>query len=264
MMTQSPSQEDQIHYAMTLRNADTGWDEATRRDYFAWFNEVAGARGGMSFGGFLKNIKNDALQRVDDATKTKLADVLTPPPADDVAGDDARELVEDWTVQSLEKRLAEVAGSPNFENGKQVFAGAQCYKCHRMGVRGGILGPDLTSAGGKYGVHDLLVSILEPSKEISDQYGSTQFMTDDGRLVVGRVINMSGQDLRIMTDMLDPSKLTTVKRDEIEQTKPSESSMMPEGLLDTYTAEEVRDLIAYLRAGGRENHPIYNKPLAAR
>ncbi|MEM9826559.1 MAG: L-sorbosone dehydrogenase [Planctomycetota bacterium] len=260
----SPSQEDQIHFAMTLRKAKTGWTDAARRDYFKWFQDIATARGGMSFGGFLDNIKKVALKPLDDATKQQLADVLAAPKIVEDTSLESRPLIQDWTVASLETAIGKVDGEPDFERGKKVFAGAACYKCHRMGLRGGILGPDLTSAGGKYGEHDLLVSIIEPSKEISDQYGATQFMTDDGEIVSGRVVNMNGDSIRVMTNMLEPSKLKGLKRDAIEDTRPSKSSMMPDGLLDTYTAAEVRDLIAYLRAGGNENHPIYRKPIAKR
>jgi putative heme-binding domain-containing protein len=133
-----------------------------------------------------------------------------------------------------------------------------------MGVQGGILGPDLTSAGGRFTVKDLLVSIIEPNKEISDQYGATQFLTDDGRIVVGRVVNMSGNNLKVMTNMLDPSQLTTVGRDTVEATRPATTSMMPAGLLDTFEPNEIADLIAYLRAGGRASHPIFRKSVAGK
>ena len=133
-----------------------------------------------------------------------------------------------------------------------------------MGVQGGILGPDLTGAGGRYNIPDLLSSIIEPSKVISDQYGATQFLTDDGRAIVGRVVNMRGNELRVMTNMLDPSSQTVVKRDTVEATAPSKTSMMPAGLLDTFTAEEIVDLVAYLRSGGNRAHPIYKGTVAAK
>ena len=112
---------------------------------------------------------------------------------------------------------------PNFQQGKNVFAAAQCYKCHRIGVQGGILGPDLTGAGGRFNVRDLLISMIEPDKVISDQYGSTQFLTDDGRVIVGRIVNMSKDEMRVMTNMLDPSSLALVKRGEVETTQPSKA-----------------------------------------
>jgi hypothetical protein len=264
-MNASPSQENQIHYAMTLREATRGWNAELRRQYFHWFNAIQSARGGMSFGGFIENIKKAALQRVPEEVKHNLADVINPPKAEaPQAVAEARPLVKEWKLEDLLPAVANNDRAADFQSGKEVFAAAQCYKCHRMGVQGGILGPDLTSAGGRFSAKDLLVSIIEPSKEISDQYGATQFLTDDGRIVVGRVVNMSGNDLKVMTNMLDPSQQAVVHRDSVEVTRPATTSMMPTGLLDTFEPNEIADLIAYLRAGGRASHPIFNKSVAGK
>ncbi len=262
-LTVSPSQENQIHYAMTLRNATEGWNPQLRRDYFQWFNDIRSARGGMSFGGFIDNIKKAALEGLPDRAKQRLADVINPPvdPAETESAPQ-RPLVKEWTVDDLVEFVANEDRPANFEQGQQIFAAAQCYKCHRMGVQGGILGPDLTAAGGRFNVKDLLISIIQPDKEISDQYGATQFLTDDGRVVVGRVVNMNGNALRVMTNMLDPSQLVDVNRESVEATRPSTTSMMPSGLLNTFTPEEIADLVAYLRAGGRSSHPIYKRSVA--
>ncbi len=263
-MERSPSQENQIHYAMTLRGAKKGWNPKLHRQYFQWFNDIQGARGGMSFGGFIENIKKAALERVPEPVQKKLAKVINSPPVQSPQESlESRPLVQKWTVEDLIGAVTDTGHVPDFDRGKEVFAAAQCYKCHRMGVQGGILGPDLTAAGGRFNSKDLLVSIVEPNKEISDQYGATQFLTDDGRIVVGRIVNMSGDELRVMTNMLDPSELASVKRDTVEETRPATSSMMPSGLLDTFNKEEIADLISYLRAGGRANHPIYNKSVAS-
>ena len=258
----SPSQENQIHYAMTLRDAPSGWNRDLHRDYFTWFHEMQTARGGMSFGGFIQNIKKAALKRVDAETKQELASVINPPPQETVQAK-PRPVVKQWKVDDLLAAVTNEDYVPKFERGKEVFAAAQCYKCHRMGLQGGILGPDLTAAGGRFSPKDLLVSIIEPNKVISDQYGATQFLTVDGRVVVGRVVNMNGKQLRVMTNMLDPSQLATVMRDEVESTRPARNSMMPAGLLDTFTEEEIADLSAYLRAGGNRAHPIYKQSVAS-
>ena len=264
-MQTSPSQENQIHYAMTLRGVKTGWNQKLREQYFQWFNDIQSAKGGMSFGGFIENIKKAALDHLSEAERTQLATILEAKPAADDAtasGDVKRELVKQWTTDELAELIDNSKRKPNFDQGKSVFAAAQCYKCHRMGVQGGILGPDLTAAGGRFSTKDLIVSMVEPSKEVSDQYGATQFLTDDGRVVIGRVVNMSGTKLRVMTNMLDPSSLSEVNREAIEATRPAKASMMPSGLLDTFNAEEIADLIAYLRAGGRQDHPIFQKVIA--
>jgi hypothetical protein len=261
----SPSQESQIHYAMALRAAKEGWNMDLRRKYLAWFNEMATARGGMSFGGFLDNIKKVTVDGLSDADKKSLADVLAKPKqSSEPAAGPPRDFVKEWKVEDLVDVVSDETRRPNFENGKAMFAAATCYKCHRMGLQGGILGPDLTSAGGKFSPHDMLVSIIEPSKVISDQYGSTQFLTEDGDIITGRVINMHGKVLNVMTNMLDPSSLAQVDRESVIQTRESQVSMMPNGLLDTLTAEEIADLVAYLRAGGNAQHAIYTQPVATR
>lgn len=261
-MTASPSQESQIHYAMTLRAAEQGWNLDLYRQYFQWFSDIQSARGGMSFGGFIENIKKAALEHVPTDVQQALDEVINPPKVEEKSVNETRPLVKEWTVDDLLEAVTAGDHVPDFEQGKEVFAAGQCYKCHRMGIQGGILGPVLTSAGGRFSPKDLLVSIIEPDKEISDQYAATQFLTDDGQVVIGRVVNMNGNQLQVMTNMLDPSQLTKVNRDAVELTRPSSTSMMPAGLLNTFTKEEIADLIAYLRAGGQQSHPIYSKSVA--
>ena len=263
-LEQAPSQEDQIHYAMTLRAAEKGWNARRYRRYFEAFNEMQSARGGMSFGGFLENIKQAALERVPEELQERLADVIQPPRTEEAeVQTEARPFVRKWTVDALVDAASQTDRDFDFQRGREIFAAAQCYKCHRMGVQGGILGPDLTGAGGRFSPRDLLDSIIEPNKVISDQYGATQFLTDDGRVIVGRVVNMGGDRLSVMTNMLNPSKLESINRQSIEETMPAPNSMMPDGLLDTLTEDEIVDLIAYLRAGGNVNHPIYKPAVAA-
>ncbi|NND96158.1 MAG: c-type cytochrome [Pirellulaceae bacterium] len=263
-MASSPSQENQIHYAMTLRNMQEGWTPELHKKYFQWFNDIQSARGGMSFGGFIDNIKNAALERVPQDVQKSLASVIHPPKVEVAIESKPRPVVKQWTVEDLTAAVTNPDHVADFERGKKVFAQAQCYKCHRMGLQGGILGPDLTGAGGRFSPKDLLVSIIEPNKVISDQYGATQFLTDDGKAVIGRIVNMRGNELKVMTNMLDPSSLAIVMRDEIEATQPAKNSMMPSGLLDSFNQDEIADLVAYLRAGGRKSHPIYKATVAAK
>jgi len=64
----------------------------------------------------------------------------------------------------------------------------------------------------------------------------------------GRVANLVNQEYRIMEDMIQPSKLTTVRADEIEAMRPATVSMMPAGLVDSLTREEILDLLAFLQS----------------
>ena len=259
------SQEEQIHYAMTLRDVMKGWDDATRESYFGWFAKIQSARGGMSFGGFIENIKNAALSNVPEPMRETIESQLAAKKKEQAETEHApREFVQKWTPQTLTAKIKEDFKHADFEIGKTVFAQASCYKCHRMGIDGGILGPDLTSVAGRFGTKDLVDSIVNPSNVISDQYGATQFLTVNGDVVTGRVVNMRDNVYKVMTNMLDPSRLTDLKVDAIEETYQARVSMMPSNLLDTFSEDEINQLFAYLRAGGDPDHSTYNRKVAKR
>jgi putative heme-binding domain-containing protein len=260
LLTSGSAQEDQIHYAFVLRDVKQGWDAKSRQAYFQWFFDVASARGGASFGGFLSGIRDVALANLTPEDRESIGELAggMPAPKDPLADLTPRALVEEWTVEKLESELAKVTSKPDFERGRALTATAQCFKCHRFEGQGGIQGPDLTSAGGRFNAHDLLTAVVEPDKEISDQYQATQFLTDDG-VIVGRVANLNGDTLQIVTNMLAPGDFTGLKVDEIVERRPAKNSMMPRGLVDTFQPDEVADLLAYLRSGGNPNHEVYQK-----
>ena len=134
------------------------------------------------------------------------------------------------------------------ERGERVFAEAQCFKCHRFNGAGGIIGPDLTGLSRRYNNQYLLEALIDPNKEISDQYQATVFMLDDGRMVTGRVANLNHNTYMVQTDMIKPGMFTNIDRTRIEETRPSAVSMMPENLLDSFGKDEILDLVAYLRS----------------
>ncbi|MCA9157602.1 MAG: c-type cytochrome [Planctomycetales bacterium] len=256
----SSSQEDQIHYAFCLRDMREGWTDDLRRGYFQWFFDVASARGGASFGGFLSNIRDVALANLSDEDKKKLAELTgaMPAPADPLADLAPRKQVAEWTVATLQPELAKITAAPNFERGRELTAVAQCFKCHRFAGQGGIQGPDLTTTSQRFNDTDMLTAILEPNKEISDQYQATQFLTDNGA-ITGRVANLNGNTLNIVTNMLAPGDFTNINVGDIIERRPSPVSMMPSGLLDTFTPAEIHDLLAYLRSGGNASHEVYRQ-----
>ena len=83
----------------------------------------------------------------------------------------------------------------------------------------------MTIVSGRFGVRDLLESIVEPSKIISDQYAAIVVTTSDGKQIVGRVVNLGGDNMTINTDMLNPNKLVGVNRNLVESIAPSKISM---------------------------------------
>lgn len=257
-MSLASAQEDQIHYAFCLRNVTQGWDDKSRLAYFRWFFDVASARGGASFGGFLENIRSAALEQLDNDTKAMLGSLTgpMPPPKDPLADLTPRAVVQQWTVDSLQTSLSDVNVPLDYDQGRMLTATAQCFRCHRFNGQGGIQGPDLTAASQRFNAKDMLTAIIEPDKEISDQYQATQFLTEDS-VVVGRVANLNGDNLMVVTNMLAPGDFTDIKVSEIVQQRPSPVSMMPAGLLDTFQPAEIAQILAYLRSGGLPDHEVY-------
>jgi putative heme-binding domain-containing protein len=253
LLTPSP-QESQIAYAMMLSDAKAGWTGELREQYFQWFLDAVKSKGGNSFGGYIQNIRKHAVNGLSIDEKKVLADVLSKQPEtnDPYADLKARDVVKKWTMDDLMPIDESAFENRNLENGKNLFALASCYRCHRLEGQGGIVGPDLTPAGHRFSTKDLLETIIDPSKEISDQYEATIFQMIDGEMIVGRVANLNGENYMIQKDMIDPGNFTNIKVKDIEEMKPSKISMMPPGLLDTLTKEDILDLLGYLKSVGKE------------
>lgn len=252
LMKSSPTQEQQIQLALWLRSLKSGWTVELRREYFEWFKAASGHRGGNSFNGFLKNIKDEVVATLTDDEKLQLEDALKIESAPIVEAE-ARKTVQKWTVADLTP-IAESQLDLNkrdLENGAKMFRVAACYKCHRFAGQGGIVGPDLTAVSGRFNNQNLIESLVDPAKVISDQYQMSTFQLESGKLVTGRVANLNGDTIMVMENMLEPGKFTNVNRKQVEDIIESKSSPMPNGLLDTMTRNDILDLLAYLKSGNR-------------
>jgi putative heme-binding domain-containing protein/uncharacterized protein (TIGR03067 family) len=260
LMADAPTQEEQIEYAKTLRNLHTGWTPGQRAEYFAWYLKAAHYKGGASLRGFLRLMKGDAVATLTPKEKEQLRPILEARPADTapVAGP-ARPFYKHWTVAGLVPVVEKGLTGRDFERGRRLFGEASCFACHRFDNEGGAQGPDLTLASGRFGVRDLLESIVEPSKEVSDQYAAVVITTTDGKVVTGRVVNYLGDSMMVMTNMLDPNGLVNVNQKRVESIVRSPVSMMPEGLLDTLREDEVCDLMAYLLSRGDRRSKLFKR-----
>ena len=261
LLKEAPTQEEQIDYAKSLRLLETGWTPELRKTYFSWFTRAAGYRGGASFSLFVQNIRKDALARLTPEEKVALKPILEAKPATSGTPFAAkpRPQIKDWTMEHLVPLLEKKLKNRDYDNGRKMFGVANCFACHRFDGQGGAIGPDLTSLAGRFSKRDILESIVLPSKQISDQYEAVQIITVDGKVVTGRIVNLSGDTFRVNTNMLDPNAMVNVNRNDIEEMVPSKSSMMPNGLLNTLTEQEVLDLMAYLLSRGDRNNPMFKK-----
>ncbi len=260
LVNAAPTQEEQIDYARILGFAKAGWTRALREDYFRWFPRAANYKGGASFNLFIDEIKANAIATLSEAEKAELKEVLDLKPEAAAPAFTLKPMAfqKAWTMADLEGLLgAGLEGGRDHANGRNMFGAAACFACHRFNNEGGAVGPDLTSAAGKFSPRDLLESIIDPSKEISDQYGSTIFHLKDGSQVSGRVANLKEDNLMISTNMMDPHNFTNVDATQVVRTEESKVSMMPPGLLNMLKEDDILDLLAYLLSGGNPEDPMF-------
>lgn len=257
----APTQEEQIRFAAMLRLLKTGWDDGLRERYFKWFVQASTYRGGASFATFISNIRAEAIATLTADEKSRLKPILEAQPENDAPTFTAkpRKFVKEWTMQQLVPLVQTGLKNRDFDKGRRLFGAAACFACHRFDNQGGAVGPDLTQLSGRFSARDILESVVEPSKQISDQYGAVQIVTLDGKVVTGRIINLAGDSYRIQTNMLDPGTLVGVDRKQIDVMLPSKTSMMPKGLLNTLNEDEVKDLMAYLLSRGDRSHAMFDK-----
>ncbi len=142
--------------------------------------------------------------------------------------------------QRLLHDKAVAAANPS--NGRFVFQ-RTCWSCHKMYEDGGNLGPDLTGSN-RANIGYLLSNILDPSGEIQDDYKMVVLTTQDGRTISGNITAESERQLTLRTINQDALVLN---KSDIQTREQTEKSIMPEGLLNTLTEEEVLDLMAYMR-----------------
>jgi putative heme-binding domain-containing protein len=137
-----------------------------------------------------------------------------------------------------------------------MFHSTGCAACHRFEGAGGGVGPDLTGVASRYTLRDLVENIVEPSKVISDQYGSEEIELQDGSTLVGRAYVDNGK-LVVTADPRNPDDSSSVALTEVKSRKPYPVSLMPAGLINALNAEELRDLLAYLQSGGDLKHAVF-------
>jgi putative heme-binding domain-containing protein len=135
------------------------------------------------------------------------------------------------------------AGKGDFERGHQLFT-KHCGTCHTLHGEGNKIGPDLTSAD-RRNRDALLLNILDPSGTIRPEFVSQTAFLTDGRVLTGLVIESNEQRITIVDAK---NQKTTLAREEIEEIKPSDQSLMPERLLEPLAPQELCDLFSYLQS----------------
>ncbi|MCC6510306.1 MAG: hypothetical protein IT423_14475 [Pirellulaceae bacterium] len=153
----------------------------------------------------------------------------------------------------VEAKLDELLGklkSGDAARGFQVFrsAKAACSACHRIGYVGGQIGPELTRIGATRTRRALLEAIVMPNVRLEQSYTSVRVLTTEGQVYNGLVARETGQQLELI---IGAKERVTLAIEDIEQRSPSPISIMPAGLEQQLTLDELADLLTLLEAAGR-------------
>ena len=154
-------------------------------------------------------------------------------------------------TRSLAEPLTAIAASaptqPDPAAGRRLFFhpnGPLCSNCHQIEGRGRSVGPDLTGVW-RMKPEQLLESIREPSKEIAPAFTQWHVKMRDGREAAG--IDQFVDSKSDFTLLDATGTLTKYRFDDVVQREPMSISLMPPGLADRLTPQDLADLIAYLR-----------------
>ena len=133
--------------------------------------------------------------------------------------------------------------------GKAVFMSekAKCSSCHRVADRGNAVGPDLTMIGSNRSSNDLLESLLFPSASIVRDFGTHQVLTVDGRAWTGLLVKETADSIELQQAN---GEKVIVALDDIEQIVLSSVSIMPSGLEEAFSEQELLDVVRYLQSLG--------------
>jgi len=264
-MIDNPPPTDKLEYAYMLRNLRNSWSIKQRREYFTFINEASDALGGASYTGFLERMRDEALSNASEEEIAAVSDLtgVNLGQAPDFEIIPPKGPGREWTVEEgidvlygdQEGRDRTIVGEKDFERGRSLYHATGCASCHRFGGYGGNIGPDLNTVARRFSMGEMLESIIHPSQIISDQYSSSEVELRNGDTITGLVVE---REDRLEVYTRDPdAPPTVVSQDEVASVQPVDVSQMPPNMINTLSADELRDLMAYMVSGGDPEAEVY-------
>jgi len=249
-----------------LSAADQGWSDMSREEYFKWFYDAFSYKGGNSYIGFINKARQMALEKLPKDSfeyyNTLSGDSLLSARGTSINTIEGlpKGPGKDWKLEEALKVVEEdMSGERDFEQGSLLFQAVRCASCHTMKGEGGSYGPDLTQLGNRFSVKDILEKIIEPNKNISDQYGSQIFQLKDGSSILGKLMGEEEGYYLVSQNPYDPLNSKKIRIADVVSRKKSKVSVMPPGTINVLNEEELKDLITYLVSGGNDNSKVYKK-----
>ncbi len=164
----------------------------------------------------------------------------------------------EWKFEDLASAVEQMKSGRSYGNGKQMFTVAACVSCHKMEGIGNEFGPDLLKLDPKIAKPvEVLRHVLEPSLKIDDKYQQYIFETKAGKTITGMILEEKDGVVKIIENPLAKAEPRLLKTTEIETRTKSPVSLMPKGLLDKLSRDEILDLIAYVLAKGDRKHEFF-------
>ena len=265
LLQAAKTQEDLLFYGMTLRVAAEGWTNQSHKTYLSRMNdaEQAAALGDFIGGGhyqiYVQRMREDFVTGLNEGQQLALDELINAEiqSAVPTGSPTPRKFIKNWKIDDLLTDVTNLPSGRSFDVGKRMFTTATCIQCHRFGNIGGILGPDITGAARRYSPPVLLREIIDPSVQVSDQFKTHSIITLQGKIYQGRILDQNDKQLTVAIDPKAPSAVIELQADDIDEILPSKTSMMPLGLLNTLTREEILDLLAYIQSGGNPDHELF-------
>ena len=143
-------------------------------------------------------------------------------------------------IQHVETALK--TGSGSAYEGEKIFT-VKCAACHQPFFKGGKIGPNLTTYQ-RDNLGTMLISIVNPNAEIREGFEYQMVQTKDGRSLGGFLAERDAQ-VTVLRGL--DGQDVTLKADEIASIKPTGRSLMPDGLLNDLSEQQLRDIFAFLR-----------------
>lgn len=160
-----------------------------------------------------------------------------------------------YDAEEVARLAAEAESQGDILRGAAVFGSARsaCISCHRIGSRGGTVGPELTDIGTRRDLRNLIESVLWPRRVIEPEYMTWKILTVDGEVLSGYQAESKAASILQLRDTAS-GELHQIAREDIEAESEA-GSLMPDGLAAAMTRQQQIDLFRFLSSLGRDEVP---------
>lgn len=160
-----------------------------------------------------------------------------------------RSFVQAWNVKDFDGELEQGMRGRSPQIGERIFTEATCAQCHKAGAYGvGNVGPELSETFAKYkgDRSAVLQEILDPSHKIDDKYAVHLILDADDQTFSGLVISEDKEKVTLLENP-EAKEPTVILKDDIEQMVKTSNSMMPKGLMDRFSKDEIFELMSFIQ-----------------